>query len=216
MNPRKIDKCIRSIQNLRGVDKLWLVAYSEQGLERPIADFIESTHYDNYLIVSDDVIVTQDALEWVLFALGQGDEAATGWCNLSAVGPARLLANLTRAPLEGEPPTWDSYRFYDIDDVRKQPESFETWLMGHCLSGMTRSLWRRFPFRSYPREQSPTTPSGYGSDYNVSMRLQRAGVDMRALRDARCIHLGGPGTRHRYEGLQIGIEPPHTVFEEAS
>src|SRR4051812_38082954 len=104
MNPRRIPACLASYEKLT-IDVAYARGYTELQLVPVIAEIVESTGHSHLLVVSDDVIVSQAAVDAVLAGLHAGAApVVTGWCNLDATD-ARV--NLTKRPLEGDEPRRD-------------------------------------------------------------------------------------------------------------
>lgn len=130
---------------------------------------------DPVVVVSDDALVSQVALETVIRLL-EDHPVVTGWCPLAEDSE---LCNLSRGVLPEGPPSVQSYDFMRCDDVKGL---VSTSFAGMCLTGMSRELWQRFPFMAYG-------VPGFASDYHLSYRLQEAGVPIVSHEDARCGHV---------------------------
>ncbi len=145
-----------------------------------LAELVEDTDYSHYLIVSDDGVVSPRALGAVCVLLDH-HPVVTGWSNLDCI---EAKVNLQRTPLPREIPdgldVWDLYHFAEV--LGHPDEAIPTYFGGMCLTGMSRSMWQRFPFGCYG------TPGG-GSDYHLSWRLQQASVPIVAARDGFVFHL---------------------------
>ncbi len=179
LNPRQIAECLLTLRALK-IDQAWCTGYTEHQLQPVIADLVEQHAYEHYIVVPDDVIPTQPALDAVRAALAAGQPVVTGYCNLDTSGDDRV--NITRSPLT-EPRTMASYDFYtqrQVDQYRA--ELVPTHFVGFALTGMSRPLWQRYPFQAYG---SP----GCSSDYHLSRRLAADGVPMVAPKRGRVHHV---------------------------
>lgn len=182
MNARAIPECLASYASL-DIDIAWMSGFTDAQLGAIHRSIVASTDYTHYIVVSDDCIVTQPALDAVLAALEAGHPAATGWCKLHTRSPE---ANLCRAPLIGDTPERKAYPFYRVRDVRRHAhEILPTHFMGFALTGMTRELWERFPWGAFTEIRD----TGYASDFHLCIRLRDAGVPMIAARDGYVEHL---------------------------
>lgn len=195
MNPRAIDECLRSISGLE-VDKAWLIGYTEAELVEAVPEVIARTQYDRYVMVSDDVVVTPGALAAVVEAAGAGyleqfgdgrpprpvDPVVTGWTNLDMTDRGLRMTSVTSAPFTAYESTADQYKWTPMSDVVTGPPLRETWFAGMCLTSMSREQWLRFPFGTYHGQ-------GFSSDFDLSWRLQQAGVPVYAVRDAGVFHV---------------------------
>lgn len=206
MNARNIPECIASYRDL-DIDLAWMSGYTDAQLGGVHQGIVESTDYDAYIVVSDDCIVTQAALDAVLELLEAGHPAATGWCKLHTTSED---ANLCDAPLIGDLPTKDAYPFFTVRDVLEHPDAaIPTHFMGFALTGMTRELWKRFPYGAYTEIRR----TGYSSDFHLCVRLRDAGVPMVAARDGYVEHLKVAGRKPRTHRLLIGRMPREVRIE---
>ena len=184
LNPRDITECVASIGALP-IDKAWLRSYTEVQLIDAIAEVIDSTQYDNYIVVSDDVVVPRVALRVIENALrassGLLDAVFTGYCNLALTD---WRVNLCKTPV-GDDPHPRSYDFITYQDAVSAPIPLGSYFAGMCLTGMSRELWQRFPFGCFGVGQH----AGNASDLHLSLRLQEASVPVLAPPEAFCLHV---------------------------
>lgn len=179
LNPRRIAECLLTLRAL-DIDQAWCTGYTEHQLQRVIRDLVTQHVYDHYIVVPDDVIPTQPALNAVQAALAAGHPVVTGYCNLDTSGDDRV--NITRSPLT-EPRTMASYDFYTQAQVDKYTTPLvPTHFAGFALTGMSRELWQRYPFRAYG-------DPGCSSDFHLSRRLADARVPIVAPKAARVHHV---------------------------
>lgn len=165
LNPRDIAECVLTISAL-DIDQAWCTGYTEHELEPIIAQLVERTDHDHYIVIADDTIPTQPALDAVQQLLHDGHPIVTGYCNLDTTGDTRV--NLTRSPLT-EPRTMRSYDFYTQAQVDEHPDDpVPTHFAGFALTGMSRTMWQRYPFKAYGNP-------GCSSDFHLSMRLAADG-----------------------------------------
>ena len=210
LNPREIKKCLDTIRSLH-IDKLFMRGWSEPELCRPINDFISNTSYDNYLILSDDVMVDNAALQLVVELL-EDYEAATGYC---LVSQEDSYVNITRSPLRMRGkiisnfstipycPLLEDYDFYYKEEVEKfQNPIFVTWFGGWCLTGFSRRLWLENPFRVMPSEKQ--------SDYATCIVY---GKKIMCHKDAYVEHLKQGLHKECREGFLVGEINPEMIYE---
>ncbi len=221
MHAREIPKVLDSFHSLKGVDIAWFRGYTEQGLETPMAEFIDSTDYDNYLLASDDLIANQDALDIVRKGL-QTHEAYTGYCNMS---PIIYRGTVRFQPIHGNYffyvvthmfrqlyPLTQAIRFNSFPQLKvilEKDGEFRTYFAGNVYTGMRRYLWQRFPFQVYhpPWDQNPE--HGFGSDMMLSNRLNKAKVPMLCHSSAFVYHLAST------ENFIVGKVKPEVILEPA-
>lgn len=213
LNPRDIRECVESIARLP-VDKAWLRSYTEEELSRVIPEVVRDADaaYDYFLIVPDDCVVTPGALAAVL-EQAEANPVVTGFTRLDATHP---MVNLTTRPLIGDVPVPGAYDFHSYADVMAHDgPTIATGFVGFALTGMSRELWERFPFRA--RGVGPTACC---SDFDLSVRLRDAGIPMVAATGGYVEHVKitwgerdcGKDPRKR---LLIGERPQGVIYEEA-
>jgi hypothetical protein len=182
LNPRDIPVCKQALAEL-AIPKLWLTGWTEKQIADDVFPRLLSDYcFEQYLLVSDDAIVRQHAVQAVLDEL-RWNPVVTGYSQRSHTD---WQVNLTRGPLKYEHPVVGAYDFLSYHEVVSHPEpTLPTWFAGMSITGMSREMWQRFPFGCYSDEQSP---NGYASDFHLSRRLQDAGVPITACRDAFAYH----------------------------
>lgn len=182
LNPRRIPECIEAIEALK-VDKAWLTGYTETQLEEAIPEVLAQTDHDPILVLSDDTVPTQEALDAVLDQWAAENSirptVVTGYCNLDVTSQ---YVNVTRRPFTTRHSTVDAYDFYSYAEMGDQHPDIpvRTWFAGMCLTCMSRDLWERFPFQTY-QERS--------SDFALSLRLQEADIPILAPPKAMVWHV---------------------------
>lgn len=208
-NPRDISECVESISRLP-IDKAWLRSYTEEELRDVIAGIVEddSLPYDYFLAVSDDCVVKRGALEAVL-SIAEEYPVVTGYCRLDSTHP---FVNITRRPLFGDSPVVGAYDFYSYAEVLGSGPVLDTGFVGFALTGMSKELWRRFPF-------SPIGggPTACASDFYLSIRLRDAGIPMRAATSGYCEHVKNVWNvrdNDERKRLLIGERPSEVIIEE--
>jgi len=206
MNPRQIDVCLDSYTPLR-IDKLYIRRMTEKQIAEHWHEVMAAADgYDRMLIISDDGIVHQHALDAVIRLLDDGHPVATGYSNLSATD---YRVNLCRAPL-GPFPHPDHYDLYTLKEVMEHPEpELKSWLAGFCLTGMTYQMWERFPYIVYP-------DYGAQSDFMMSKTLEENDVPITAAREGFVFHVKDVWNLHDTDPRKksyVGIEPPELVWD---
>ena len=145
MNPRKIPECISAFERL-DVPRVWFTGWTEYQLIDVIGQWVADPPVDfsHLVLVADDCIVSQQALDAVLAVARQGDPVVTGYCRLDFTHPD---VNITRRPLMGDTPSVGAYDFWSFVEVEEWPrEVMPTGFVGFALTCMSRELWREFPF----------------------------------------------------------------------
>jgi hypothetical protein len=173
LNPRRVPEALAAFDEV-DLPKCWLTGYTENELQKALPAAVELSDYSHYVAVSDDVVVTPEAVGALLDVIRRtvGINAVTGWCNLDQ-GSHAHLANISLSRLPAERPSVGSYSFAEaaVLEQAKSP-TVRSWFAGMCLTGMSRRLWQQFPFRVYRGQRG----KGFASDYHLSWRLQQANV----------------------------------------
>lgn len=206
MNARNIKRACDAFRELT-TDCVYATGYTELELKDVFADIIEKTDYTHYLVVSDDVVVTQRAVNAVFKQLEMLHVVVTGWCNHDLIEPG---VNLTRTPLPGyqHPTTREEWDWWHFAEVLSYPSSaVPTYFAGMCLTGMSREMWQRFPFDCYPLGHFG------GSDYHLSWRLQEAGIPIVGARDGFVFHLKKSWLGESSAPLFLGYEYQGTRWQ---
>ena len=211
MHPRDIPDAVAAFRAL-DIRRAWLQGYTEWQLQEVVRSIVddEDIPFTHLLMVADDVVVPQAALDAVLDLAREGRPVVTGWCRLDATHP---LVNITDGALMGDEPTPGAYRFRRFADVVAHPSPvIETGFVGFALTCMPRAMWRAFPFGAFGGPSQ-----SWASDFHLSRRLRDAGVPMVAARDGGCHHLKERWLemdRDPSKRLLIG-ERPATVIHDA-
>ena len=229
MNARDIPECILSLKALK-IDKAWFRGYTEPQLEKVINDFVRTTDYGYYILVSDDVIVTEAALENLL-EVNESADVVTGWCNIFA---GKTVSNVELKPnIDGDAsfyirvrdmlPKWSlpfikslynipglAYflekpiynHFPDEDEIWRQGPVFQTYFVGWALTSISRAAWLKYGFR-YP----VSTKAGHGSDRAMSQDLLNDGLKAYCARDSFIYHL------RTTRNFIVGKEAPRVILD---
>lgn len=202
LNPRRIPECVEAIEGL-DVPTCWLSYMTEAQAAKAANEQIALTDYDRYLVLSDDTIPTQKALDAVLALADEGHPVVTGYCNLDESEHADTV-NLTTNRLR-PPPVPDSSYYHLM--TRQQAEAhgpaIPTTFAGLALTLLTRDLWLDHPLRVSPI-------SGGQMDYMLSYSLAQAGVPIVAANGGYIRHVKerwNHQDRNPEKRLLVGIEP---------
>jgi hypothetical protein len=182
-NPRQIADCLDAFSVL-DIEKAYLTGYTERQLVDVMAEFVNTTNYSHYMVISDDGIVRQRAVDAVL-ELVPDHPVVTGWSNLDGKD-ARV--NLTYSPLTSPVPSPQAYDMYFWSEIVGHPDAaVPTNFAGMCLTTMSRELWLRFPFGCY--HGCNAEDAGCASDYHLSLRLQVNNIPIVAAREGFVFHV---------------------------
>lgn len=198
LNPRQISECIEAIEAL-DIDICWIQNMSEYRAAQAVNQAIANSKYDRYVILSDDCVPTQAALDRVLYWHDTGSPVVTGFCNLDRKSP---FCNLSYKKLGPPPPNVRSYEFMETQYVMGRTGPVATKFAGLALTCMSRNMWFRFPLA--------ITSKGGQMDYQLSWRLQQAGYPIVAPPDAFIYHVKEVWNkldRAHEKRLLIGEEP---------
>ena len=212
MNPRDIPDAVAAFRTL-DVRRAWLQGYTEWQLVEVIRSIVDDPDipFTHLVVVADDVVVRQPALDAVLDLAREGRPVVTGWCRLDSTHP---LVNITDGALMGDDPTPGAYRFRRFAHVVADPSPvIETGFVGFALTCMPRTMWQRFPFGAFG---GPSC--SWSSDFHLSRRLRDAGVPMVAARDGGTEHLKErwqQSDRAPEKRLLLGERPAQVIRDDA-
>lgn len=199
MNARNIEPCMAAFRQLP-IDKIWLRGFTENEIQR-VWPGVLAMQYDWLWLVSDDVIVREPALAAVRGLASEEHPVVTGYSQRSH---DNWVVNLTSEPLRGSLPAEESYTFMRYQDVVSHPTPVvPTWFTGMSLTGMSREMWTRYPFQCYDDGRW-----GYGSDFNISSRLQGDNVPIVAAREGFAYHWR---VDHVFSIGSVDENPDHTA-----
>jgi len=230
MNARDIQECLLPLGKLK-IDKAWFRGFAMAQLGKAISDLVRGTDYERYIMVSDDVIVTDAALEHIL-RWQEAVEIVTGWCNLSPhilranlilgnrfedrshYGTTRKMPQAISHHIEnlvsgGIFPFKEIYQrialqsFPSCREIWMLPELFPTYFMGWSMTSLPRGIWLKYGFNE-PRWSGPA----FGSDAVMSGMLRKDKVEMWCARDAFMWHL------HSKRNFIVGKVTPRVIFEK--
>lgn len=171
------------MHTLRMLDapKVWLKNWTEAELETVIPAVVASTEeYDSFILVSDDVIVSQSAYDAVKKGLTLWP-IVTGYCNLDI---SSTETSLTASPPKEPYATVECYDWVDFRDI-PEDDYFPTYHPSFAMTGMTRLMMENYPWKCYGG--TPGGP-GWAADLSLSIRLHAAGIVPMAVRKAFIYH----------------------------
>lgn len=200
-------ECLLSLE-LIDAPKVWIKNYTELQLEAIIPWVIHESDYDNYVVVSDDVIASTDAFRAVCNGLSRF-QVVTGYCNLDLTSG---FVSLTSAPPQEPYGQAETYVWRTFDQVPKE-EYIRTWHPSFAMTGMSREMWEEFPWKCFGFLGS----AGWAADLSLSIRLHAAEIPIWAPRAAFMYHTKREwkeiDTKHAGRELLIGKEQPKVVWD---
>jgi hypothetical protein len=179
LNPRAIPDCIQAIRAL-DIPTCWISYMPEPKAAEAVNHVIRLNQYDRYVLLSDDTLPTQRALDLVLDADAPGTPVVTGYCNLDQTDN-RDIVNLTTNRLPPPPPEEASYQLMTRQQAEANGPLIPTTFAGLALTCMSRELWMTHPLEV----------SAYNGqmDYMLSYNLWQSGVPIAAANGAYVEHV---------------------------
>lgn len=203
LNARNIPECIESFESL-AIDKAWFTGFTEVQLVNPINDFIKDTNYDNYLIASDDLVISQGTLN-IVEELLETNDRATAYCKIA---DDSIFYNVSKSPLaeaEVRKPVTRDYHFYKIEELDElEDDNFESWFGGWTLTGMRKEEWLKHPFRVHHLSQMQ-------SDYATCLDIN---APFACHKDAICVHVRKNQFKLNLDQFIIGKVKPSIRTDE--
>jgi hypothetical protein len=217
MSFRKVPQVLENQKEFENwIDVAYLRSYKENQLALAFKNLQEKTDYDNYILASDDMIVTKDSLNKVIDGLKKF-EIFTGYCNLinyddssspfsfirtfgkNSINISKKRLTINQSYNYDDPEiqinsdiTIDDYYFIDRSEIDKYfPEKdeegyFEIPNTGLALFGMRKEIWEKYPLFVYK--------FGGASDHHISWRLNRDNLKIFTHKDTFSLHLKCPAT----------------------
>jgi hypothetical protein len=192
LNPRHIPACIEAIEAL-DIPTCWISYMDEERAANAINEQIRLHSFDSYVILSDDCIPTQEALDKVLdVASGyhyldgatlHKDAVVTGYCNLDE-GMYLDVVNLTVNTLPPPPSQQNSYHLMTRKQVESGPDNrvIPTTFAGLSLTCASREIWLKHPLQVDPITKGQM-------DYDLCYRLAQSGIPIYAAKGAYVHHV---------------------------
>ena len=215
LNPRQATECIDSLSALK-VPKVWITNFNERDALQRVMEIVRCEpppkssgaknritppEFENYILISDDVIVEQRHID-VIVDNNDNYDVLSGYCNLN---PDTTITNLVPAawgekltltgnpPVKPDPaPAKHDYPFYDSDrhkyeNVIKEitDDIFETYSIGFSFTSFKREVLLKYGLATYHNKKF-----GGASDHHISYRIVNDGIyKMYAHRDCYFEHL---------------------------
>lgn len=189
MNARN-QSAFRDCMDKLNVSKVWFKGYTEFELNTEINKFIQETQFDNYYIVSDDLVIQPKAFELLQEKL-KTHPIVTGWgvwrqnFDWTTIHRQDKLYVYNQGP---SLPMWRKHfqtvRTYEIDTL---PEEFETAFTGWFYTGARREIWLKYPYQTMGVYKNQP---GASTDAHWSKRILKGGeYKQMCFKQARVLHL---------------------------
>ena len=190
------------------IDKLWMKFYPQRDAYRIARDWFLNSDYTHFILLTDDVVVTQKDIDTLIDARVLG--VVSGWFNGNTT-THRFDSNISwnlppNPPYKG---TYEDYRFVPIDELQAKFPTNRSCLVqvkhqGTALTLLSRDIVRQIPFRH---------SEGCCIDACLALDLAKAGIPQYVDLIARCKHLK-INDENQAVISKVGIEKPEQVFEE--
>ena len=150
MNARNLS-AFRDCINKLEVSKVWFKGFREFELNEEINKFIQETNFDNYYIVSDDLVISKKNFELLQEKL-KTYPIVTGW------GVWRQNYDWTTIHLQNKIHTFNQgpsipffkkhYNIAKTHEIESLPDEFETAFTGWFWTGIRRDIWLEYPYQT--------------------------------------------------------------------
>jgi hypothetical protein len=181
LNPREHEPSIQSLKSL-DIPKVWISAYNEKEALAKVMEVIEIIDYENYILISDDVLVKQEQID-VIVENNKDYDILTGYCNLH---PKTDIVNLAPAvfgnklTLKKDKPVKEDYPFNDkelnitYDRIQNdiKDDIFETYSIGFSFTSFKKHVLKKYPLLAYGKPGR----KGMASDHHISYRIVNDGI----------------------------------------
>jgi hypothetical protein len=206
-SPRDIPEVKESVDKLK-IDKLWVKYYpQEEAYQTARNFFLYNYEYTHLVIHPDDLIATQDNLEWILLTTGD-DRVMSGWCintikdNWQELNDTNISYNLPHdPPAEG---VYEDFNFIPVKDIEtllsQGTAIIKVKFAGFALCCIPRTIVEQIPFRG---DDDCCMDSTFSLD--LEAQLMEQFVNMRV----RTQHLKIP-----FNELQTGKKEKQIIYEQ--
>ena len=193
MNARNIS-AFRECINKLNISKVWFKGYSEFELNTEINKFINETNFDNYFIVSDDLIINENDFKFLEEQLktypivtGWGVwRQNSDWTTIYLQDKIHLYNQGTHSPIFKD--HYNIVKTYEIDSL---PNHFETAFTGWFYTGVRRDIWLKYPYQTMATYHHMY---GASTDAHWSKRILKDNIyKQMCFKQARVLHLSYTG-----------------------
>jgi len=189
MNARN-QSAFRDCMDKLNVSKVWFKGFTEFELNTEINKFIQETNFDNYYIVSDDLIIAPEAFDLLQEKL-KVYPIVTGWgvwrqnFDWTTIHKQEKLYIYNQGPsLPMFGKHFQTVKTYEIDTL---PEEFETAFTGWFYTGVRRDIWLKYPYQTMATISKDSSAS---TDAHWSKRILKGGeYKQMCFKQARVLHL---------------------------
>lgn len=210
LRPREIEECISAFRALK-ISKVWInFHYELDAVSRilpEVLDTAEGKGYTHLILVSDDAVVEQSALDRLL-AMPETLRAVSGWVNLDST-MERSNISLVPMTLAYQPMDVSQYQLLPIEDVKAQSDPFQATFSGFALLRMPIDLWKAVDLRLCQRNSC--------SDHYVYARLAELREPLWVSPSVFAFHvkeIGGALDLEPRKKVLAGMRPASVVWEE--
>jgi hypothetical protein len=213
LHVREIPECLDSYKTLP-IDRVYFTGFTEKQLEDPVNEFIQTTNYDHYWVISDDGTAPREAFDLIAQGLKRED-VVTGY-SMNPDGSGNV--SLCDEPLKDRVPTGlKSYHWMSKAKLDAYPDNLvPTYYAPFALTAMKRDIWLEVPYGAYsfvpvfliPYLLSVRPARGFACDYHLSWRLQKKGIKVYAAKGALIEHFGGSVFGKSVHHLNLGEVTP--------
>ena len=201
MNARNLS-AFKECVNKLNISKVWFKGYREFELNDEINKFIQETNFDNYFIVSDDLVINKKDFEFLENQLNYYP-IVTGW------GVWRQNWDWTTIHLQDKLHTFNQgdklpifkkhYNIVKTYEIDSMPDVIETAFTGWFYTGIRRDIWLKYPYQTMSIK--PWMP-GASTDAHWSKRILKDNIyKQMCFKQARVSHLSYSGKD--YEDLDF-------------
>lgn len=201
MNARNLS-AFRDCMDKLNISKVWFKGFTEFELNTEINKFIQETQFDNYYIVSDDLVIQPKDFELLQEKI-KTHPIVTGWgvwrqnSDWTTIHKQDKLYNYNHTP--NFPLFKKHYNIVKTYEIDSLPDEFETAFTGWFYTGIRRDIWLEYPYQTIALNKYQ---SGASTDAHWSKRVL---VDKKykqmCFKQARVLHLSYAG--RDYEDLDF-------------
>ena len=189
MNARN-QSSFRDCMDKLNISKVWFKGFTEFELNIEINKFIQETQFDNYYIVSDDLLIQPEAFNLLQEKL-KIYPIVTGWGVWRQNFDWTTIHKQDKLHIYNQGPKlpmfrkhFQTLRTYEIDAL---PDEFETAFTGWFYTGIRRDIWLKYPYQTMSINNNQP---GASTDAHWSKRILKGGeYKQMCFKKARVLHL---------------------------
>ena len=180
------------------IDKLWMNFYPQgEAYDTARTFFLEHKEYTHFVTLPDDLLATQEAIDYLSQDVIENDIVISGWCNNTAGDTDDIYTDFSHTLPPIQTKEFEPYNFSKIQDIETyKRDIIPVPFQGIALTFLSRKVLEQIPFRT-------DIPQDLGLAHDLAKARISQYIDLRA----RMVHLRHP------HGILVGKRDKEMVWE---